>query len=143
MEFETMEGALNMYSVTAKTIEEKQAEFSRLRNEFEEQNKELTNSIVSLYDDISAAKSWIKIEAEKEFERTGQKKLLGGIGIRVSNVMDYSTEDAIVWAKENMPVAVKEVIDKKQFESFAKENDLDFVEKEKRISVTFPKEIII
>jgi len=57
--------------------------------------------------------------------------------------LNYTQELAINWAKENMPVAIKEVLDKKQFEAFAKSNDVEFVEKEESICVTFPKEIIL
>jgi len=143
MEFETMEGALNLYALTSKTLDEKKEFLSTLRNEFEDLNKELIGSISSLNEDMDSTKSWVKVEAEKEFRQTGQKKLLGGVGIRVSNILNYSNDDAINWAKEKMPVAITEVIDKKQFELFAKENDLEFVEKEERVTVTFPKEIII
>ena len=56
--------------------------------------------------------------------------------------MNYSESEAITWADTNMPIAIKRVLDKKQFETFAKTTELDFVEKEEKVSVTFPKEII-
>ena len=143
MEFKTMKEALELYSVATKTLDEKKEELSNLMVQFEEQNKNLIDSISNLNQNAIVAKDLVKVEAEKEFKQTGEKKLLGGIGIRVSTILNYSTDDAVTWAKEKMPIAVTEVVNKKQFESFAKENDLEFVEKEEKVTITFPKEIII
>lgn len=113
------------------------------RLEFEEQNKELIESIVKLNSEVEMHKESIKEDAKIEFKETGIKKLLGGIGIRILSKINYSEEDAMLWAENNMPVAIRKILDKKQFETFAKSNELDFVEKEESISVTFPKEIKI
>lgn len=77
----------------------------------------------------------------EKFKENGDKKLEGGLGIRVSNKLIYKEENAIEWANDNMSVAIKKSIDKKQFETYAKDNELDFVDKEEKITVTFPKEL--
>ena len=69
--------------------------------------------------------------------------MFGGIGIRIINKLQYHENSAIKWAEENMPVAIKKVLDKKTFESFAKTADLEFVDKIENVTVTFPKEIKI
>ena len=118
-------------------------ELSKKREEFELVNKDLIDSIGFHNQVEEELKIDLRIDAEKEFEETGNKKLLGGIGIRILIKLNYEEKDAIDWSKDNMPVALKTILDKKQFETFAKTNDLDFVSKEEKVSVTFPKEIII
>lgn len=115
----------------------------KLREEFNSNNKELLDSIEKVSNDEDEVKDKIRIEAVEEFDKTGQKKLLGGIGIRVLSKLIYSESDAMTWADENMPIAIKKVLDKKQFETFAKGTELEFVDKEEKASVTFPKEITI
>ncbi len=116
---------------------------SKKQDEFETLNKALIESIEVKKKTQEELKEILRIEAEEEFKETNQKKLLGGIGIRILSKLIYSESDAMNWANENMPIAIKTVLDKKQFETFAKSSDLDFVEKEEKTSVTFPKEITI
>jgi len=111
------------------------------KEEFNDINQDLLANIEKTKIDLNECMDEIKITAIDEFKETGEKKLLGGIGIRVLSKIDYSELEAINWAKDNMPVAIKEVLDKKQFDTFAKSSDLDFVTKSSQISVTFPKEI--
>ncbi len=118
-------------------------ELSKKREEFDALNIALINRIGVLKTKQEDIKATLWDQAEREFEETKQKKLLGGIGIRILSKLNYSEDIARGWAEENMPIAVRKVLDKKQFETFAKENELDFVKKEEKVSVTFPKEIII
>ena len=118
-------------------------ELSKKREEFDALNMALINRIGVLKNKQEDIKATLWDQAEREFEETKQKKLLGGIGIRVLTKLNYEEGEAMIWAGLNMPVAIKKVLDKKQFESFAKTNDLDFVKKEEKVSVTFPSEIII
>ena len=133
-----------------KSLQENQVKLDKLREElfkrqeeFGVENKDLTDRIDVYHNVEEEIKTDLRIDAEKEFKETGNKKLLGGIGIRILTKLIYSEDIAMSWAEENMPIAVKKVLDKKQFEAFAKTNDLDCVEKEEKVSVTFPKEIII
>jgi len=111
------------------------------KEEFEKTNAGLIEEIRIMSEGCEESKREIKIEAIAEFQQTGEKKMFGGIGIRVLNKLFYDESNAIQWAKQNMPVAIVEIIDKKQFETYAKTNELEFVKKEESISVTFPKEI--
>ncbi len=116
---------------------------SEKQKEFDLVNKGLFNEIDACGIVEEELKGELRIDAEEEFKETGNKKLLGGIGIRILTKLNYEEKDAIDWAGTKMPVALKTVLDKKQFETFAKTNELDFVNKEEKVSVTFPKEIII
>ncbi len=131
---------LKTNQTTLASLKEK---FGKVFDEFEEYNKELIESISVMENAQEEIKEKVRVEAIEEFEKTGAKKLLGGIGIRILSKLIYSESDAMNWANENMPIAIKTVLDKKQFETFAKSSDLDFVEKEENTSVTFPKEITI
>ncbi len=117
--------------------------YAKILEEFVSKNKPLIQSIEKVSNDENEIKETVRIEAIEEFKETGNKKLLGGIGIRILSKLIYTESDAVKWAEENMPVAIKKVIDKKQFETFAKSSELDFVDKEEKVSVTFPTEITI
>lgn len=123
-------------------LESLKEDYKNKLEEFMSKNKDLIQYIEKVSNEENEMKEKVKIEAIEEFEKTGQKKLIGGIGIRVLSKLNYSESEAITWADTNMPIAIKRVLDKKQFETFAKSTELDFVEKEEKVSVTFPKEII-
>ena len=128
---------------TQKDLMDWETLLSKKQDEFETLNKALIESIEVKKKTQEELKETLRIEAEEEFKETNQKKLLGGIGIRILSKLIYTESEAVKWAEENMPVAIKKVIDKKQFETFAKSSELDFVDKEEKVSVTFPKEITI
>ena len=76
--------------------------------------------------------------SKDEYKETGDKKLLGGIGIRVSKKIDYDPAEALKFAKEkNMFLQ----LDKKAFEKVAGGLGLDFVKSKDIETVTYPKEI--
>ena len=108
------------------------------KEEFEEKYRDLIESIEIKSGVIYGVKSDIKLEAEKEFRSTGNKKLFGGIGIRESIIPIYEESDAFAWAKEH---SLALSLDKKRFEQLAKTEDMEFVTKERKITVTFPKKI--
>ena len=84
--------------------------------------------------------SEIRNEVIEKFKETGEKKF-GQLGIRISKVPIYEPEQAMTWAESNMPIAIKKVLDKKQFETFAKINNLDFVTIDEVPTATIPSEI--
>ncbi len=118
-------------------------ELNSMKEDFETRNQVIIGLIETEKEQEEELKEILRTQAEEEFKEKGIKKLLGGIGIRVLTKLNYEEENAMNWAEGNMPVAIKRVLDKKQFESFAKENKLEFVFKEEKVTVTFPKEIII
>ena len=114
---------------------------TKKQNEFETENQALILSIGEYENSCNEVKEIIKVEAIEEYNSSGEKKLLGGIGIRVLTKLKYELDNAMDWAEKNMPAAIIQSIDKKAFEGFAKDKELNFVIKEEQISVTFPKEI--
>lgn len=110
------------------------------RQVFEESMKDDFDKLKMFEEENEKLRSQISAEAKTKYIETGNKKLDYGIGIRVMNKLSYDDEKAIEWAKENMPIAIKQTIDKKQFETYAKTTELDFVDKSDEITITFPKE---
>jgi len=106
--------------------------------EFENQNKKLIDNIARLSDDLDLEKSEFKQQAVKLFEKNGEKKLLGGLGIRQSVELMYDGIKAYKWAVEHNLCLQ---LDKRAFENLAKTQNVEFVTKLPKIAVTFPKEI--
>jgi len=79
-----------------------------------------------------------KTEAIKEYELTGQKKLLYGLGIRVGTSLIYDDKTAFEWAKSHQLCLS---LDERAFEEIAKSQNLDFVRKEEKIIATFPSKL--
>ena len=105
---------------------------------FEEENKEMLDRITKLAEEQDLEKSQFKEQAIELFEKTKEKKLLCGLGIREGISLVYEEEKAFTWAKEH---SLALGLDKKRFEQLAKTESIDFVKKEPKITVTFPKEI--
>lgn len=101
-------------------------------------NSDLLQDIDRLSDDQSSMKEKLKVDAQEDYSKTGEKKLLGGLGIRVGSFLNYDEKQAFSWAKEH---SLCLSLDKKAFEKIAKSQDLDFVKKEEKVVVTFPKMI--
>lgn len=110
---------------------------------FEEENAVTISALKEQATRVESIKEIIRTDALKEFGETGEKKFVGGIGIREITELVYETEKAIDWCRENMPVAVVERLEKKTFDSFAKNNDVPIVTRKKIAAVTFPKNIIL
>lgn len=89
---------------------------------------------------IRREKAEIQPWALEQFEKTGEKNLLGGIGIRETSTIEYNADAALKFAKEkDMFLA----LDKKAFEKAAPALGVDFVTVGKKVTVTFPKEVKI
>lgn len=137
----TMSIKVKDYYDNLKIIDALKEDIKLKREAFEETFSKELEELKSTEEKNSELKELIKTDSIKEYEETGEKKLSTGLGIRVTTKLIYEESDAIKWAKENMLVAIKETIDKKQFESFVKSNELEFVEKIETPGVTFPKEL--
>jgi len=111
-----------------------------VREQFEREHSELFRRRDNYRETISNLKSILTENAEAGYEKDGLKKRLGGIGIRVSKIIDYDTETATEWAKEHRLCLT---LDKKAFEQIAKTQEIDFVTMAEKVTVTFPKEITI
>ena len=91
-------------------------------------------------EEVEALKKELELEAIKEFEDTGKKKLEGGLGIRETTKLLYDTKAVEVWCKS------KEMfleVDFKAFEKVAVNVAPDLVTESKEVKVTFPKVIEI
>ena len=108
--------------------------------EFEKQFEDLFNTQTKVREIISECRVVIREEAEAGFLEDGEKKRLGGIGIRVGTVLNYDNKLAFNWAKEHS-LALN--LDRRRFEQLAKTEEIEFVTKEEKITVTFPKVIKI
>lgn len=126
-------------------LQEKMDELSGLkdtlklkRDAFDEENKALLLEISLLDVDILKMQDVIREQAKAEYLITDNKKLLGGIGIRVISSLIYDKTDALKWAKEH---SLCLSLDKRAFDKIAKSQDLDFVTKKEETTVTFPPKI--
>lgn len=109
------------------------------RSQFEQENADLVTSVRALGDEISELKENIRPLAEAEYERTGSKKLWGGVGIREKTSLNYDPADALAFAHEKDMFLT---LDTKAFEKAAESLGLPFVTVEKVPQVTFPKTIV-
>ena len=119
-------------------LEEKRVELSKRQDKFNEENKTLFEYIHKIRDSIDRCKEVLIENAEVEYAKTGNKKLEFGIGIRVVKKLVYEPKEALKWAKDH---SLCLCLDKRAFDSFAKSQEIDFVLKEEKVLVTFPKEI--
>lgn len=137
----SMEKEIKRYYDNLKIVNAIKEHLNVAREAFEETLKTQLDKLEEVDTENYELKKEISDKSVDKFKETGEKKLDFGLGIRVTNKLEYDEDSAIEWASNNMPIAVKQVIDKKQFETFAKGNELDFVEKIENITVTFPKEL--
>ena len=114
------------------------AELKEKKEMFDLENEGLIKNITALNETIMQTKQEFEVLAEEEYNKTGQKKLLGGIGIQDRTFLDYKPEDAFNWAKEH---GLCLSLDKKAFEAVAKTQKLDFVTEDTKTKVTFPPKI--
>jgi hypothetical protein len=121
-------------------LSKRKKEFDKRIKTFEEANATLKSLMAVSGDKINVLKSELSVEAEEEFDKTGNKKLDGGIGIRVSKTVEYPADKALAWAKEKDMFLQ---LDDKAFKKAASGLNLDFVEQVEKITVTFPKEIVL
>jgi len=119
---------------------EVQEKIALKREEFEKENFYLFALQDEFRERITVVKECISLEAETEFEKTGNKKLYGGIGIRVLTKLLYEETTAFDWAKEHS-LCLK--LDSRAFDKIAKTQEIDFVKKEEKVTVTFPAKISV
>lgn len=67
---------------------------------------------------VEAQEATVREQAVKEYQATGDKAPSPGVGIRVSETLDYLTDEALAWCKENLRVAL--TFDKRVFERTVK-----------------------
>lgn len=110
----------------------------KLITQFEKDNERLIDAIVLLSDQLELEKAQFRELAFDIYTKNKVKKLIGGLGIRVSTSIEYESDKAFNWAKEH---SLCLQLDKKGFEKLAKAQDIEFVNKCDKVTVTFPKRI--
>lgn len=69
------------------------------------------------------AEKALKSAALAYFDATGEKAIDENVSIRENPTkLTYETPDAVAWCKENMAIAVVELVDKKLFEDYARKH---------------------
>ncbi len=115
-----------------------QQQIAEKKRLFEEENRELRERINKLSEELDLDQSQFKEQAFDIYSKTGEKKLIGGLGIRVGVSLEYEDKQAFQWAVNH---ALCLQLNKREFEKIAKTQDIEFVTKKEKVTVTFPKEI--
>lgn len=131
---------LQEYTECKANLEHFKLELKTKREAFETENIELIDHIHTTQEQLEQHKELITLQAKQEYEATTQKKLLGGIGIRIVKLLTYELPEALSWAKKH-DMALS--LDKKLFENIAKTQLLPFVDISEEVKVTFPREIVL
>lgn len=130
---------LQEYRICKDILETLKDELKIKKAAFEAENTKLIDGIIEKQEQLDNHKAIITEQAKEEYEATTQKKLLGGIGIRIVKLLTYELTEALSWAKKH-DMALS--LDKKLFENIAKTQPLPFVDISEEVKVTFPREII-
>ncbi len=115
-------------------------EIAEERAKFEKEHETLFLQQVRIREKISGCKEILWKDAEEGYTKDGNKQRLGGLGIRIMTNLEYDADEAFKWAEEHS-LCLK--LDELAFKKVAKTQDIDFVTKSEKITVTFPKEIVI
>jgi len=134
------EDKVNEYFETKDKVDELKMKLKYKQDEFNKENDALILEINHTKDSLDTLNSEITNDALDEYLETSKKKMYGGIGIRESFSIKYDTKLAQVWAEEHKLCLT---LDKKAFEKLAKSQDIEFVKKQNKITVTFPPKISI
>ena len=128
------------YACAKAAYEAKKASYDNLLAGFNTENVGVISAVAAAKAELDALASNLRIQGENEYAETGNKKLTGGLGIRVSATIFYDEEKAKKWASEH---GMFQIFDKKGFDKIAGSLGLDFVTEGKKITVTLPKEVKI
>jgi len=117
-------------------------EYKKLLSEFEKTHEDKISRITDIKDILNSAEDELRVIATKEYSQNTEKnkKLYGGVEIRVVKTMTYSNDTAFTWAEKH-GIALK--LDDKIFKKIARVLDLNFVWDEIDITATIPKNIKI
>ena len=129
---------LEIFQREMNILSELQQKLRDKKTAFDAENKELIENIASKMNETDVNKMQLKTEALNDFEATGEKKLLGGLGIRQGTSLRYDEKVVLEWAKKH-DLCLQ--LDRKEFEKLAKTQDINGVIKEEKVTVTFPKKI--
>lgn len=130
-----------------KDLQKARMELEYQKNALAEKHEAYLESTADIREIIRATEEQIeklqislKAQGLDEYSETGSKQLTGGLGIRCGKTLEYDESKAFEFAKEKDMFLQ---LDKKAFEKAAPSLGLDFVTQSEKISVTFPKEIML
>jgi NAD+--asparagine ADP-ribosyltransferase len=75
--------------------------------------------------DVADAEADVRKAALATYGENGEKQVHPAVTVKVFTVLDYSLSDALEYARQHLPKALK--LDKRSFEKVAKAAELDFV----------------
>ena len=111
-----------------------------VQDEFERNHKNLIEAVQAVSNELSEAEGEVRKIAVDEYDKTEQKKLYGGVGIRVTYKPTYEPKTAFEWALDHKLFLL---LDKKGFEKMCKTTPPEFVSFDEIVTATLPKEIKI
>lgn len=97
------------------------------RAQFDAENAALIAHAKQLGDAVGTAEIQVRAIARLEYEQTSSKTPAPGVEIKIGKLYEYSSEDALAWAKQTKLCLVPESLDEKAFEKIAKATPLPFV----------------
>ena len=135
---ELNEASLLAYKTNTKSLINLKEDLRKKQTTFQKENGDLIENIAILSEQLIDQKEHLTLGALAEFEKTGIKQLLGGLGVQERVEIFYDEKSAFNWAKEHNLCLQ---LNKREFEKLAKTQEIDLVSKKQRILITFPKAI--
>lgn len=111
-----------------------------MKTSYEESIKPIVEGLKTLKEKLEAERVIIEEAAKKEFKETGNKKFFGGIGAQERKIVDYDEKEVFNWALDKKMFLM---LDKKSFEKVAENINAPSVKIDKKVLITFPKEIVL
>lgn len=137
---EVMREALIRISELRETVTDDKEVKRQLYEDFEKSNGGLFEVMRNKQEELTAIEESLRVVALEEYEKTKEKKLYGGIGIRIAKVLGYNDKEALDWAMEhNMALQ----LNKRAFEKIAKSTPIEFVTIKDAPKATIPVKIEI
>jgi hypothetical protein len=123
-------------------LDEKKDFYRIAKEQFEKRMLTTIEEIKAINEQVEKIKGEISEEVLANYKKTGEKKHLGGVGVRVKKITTQTIDEgkALEFAKEK---GMFLQLDRKALEAAAPGLDVDFIEisTEEKAIVTFPKEI--
>lgn len=132
MEF--TEESISKYNTKVKTLDLRRSQLMERTEAFNLENFDLIESIRLDGEYLAEDKKLLSELAKHEYIKTGEKQLIGGLGIRVGTKLVYDDAEALAWGYRHELCLS---LDRRAFEKLGVEQD--FVRKEEKITVTFPQ----
>ena len=137
---EVMREALIRISELRGTVTDDKRAKQQMYEDFEKANEGLFGVMRDKQEELTAIEEKLRTVALEEHLRTGEKKLYGGVGIRIAKVLGYDDKEALDWAiGHNMALQ----LDKRAFEKIAKTTPVECVTITEVPKATIPVKIEI